>query len=305
MEKRISGNTAIILILFAICVDLGQAILEWITLGISDVWDILIVDPMMLGLLWFVFWRLGVNFTKTRALVFVGIGLLEFIPVIKEFPLWTIDVLAVIAMTTAEDKLISKVGSSRASAMMKDPRRLRRMSRVMMNNMNKIPGMQRAMGNTDTSNNTPKKQQPEVAESMPDFNYQAQNKNVGQQNIPQNQNIRPEDRRLGRGDKKNIPRTKQDVAREAIVQKQKDNKSVANKNNKQSVEKKDDNSNQTYEGRMRDRASFVGDFGRQNNSSSQQPDRDTIIRQQRVAKENRPQLKYIKNANSPESKKAA
>ncbi len=116
--------------------------------------------------------------------------------------------------------------------------------------------------------------------------------------------------KLGRGSKENIKSDDQDEEREQKIEQQKrakENRSKSTpKNNEEYSGTEHENRNpSTYANKKKAYASFVGDFGRQNNSSSQQPDRDTIIRQQRVAKENRPQFKYIKNANSPESKKAA
>ena len=55
---------------------------------------------------WFIFYFfVKVNFTRTRALVYFGLAFLEFIPVVDEFPLWTIDIIAVLMMVAAEDRM--------------------------------------------------------------------------------------------------------------------------------------------------------------------------------------------------------
>lgn len=105
-KPRISWAWTIILVTIAVALDIWQAILEWVTFGISDLFDIFVFDPLILAGFWFIFYFfLKVNFTRTRALVFFGIGLLEFIPIIKDFPLWTIDIIAVIMMVAAEDRI--------------------------------------------------------------------------------------------------------------------------------------------------------------------------------------------------------
>lgn len=47
----------------------------------------------------------GVDFKKTRALIFFGLAALEFIPVVDALPLWIIDVVAVIITVRMEDRL--------------------------------------------------------------------------------------------------------------------------------------------------------------------------------------------------------
>jgi hypothetical protein len=90
----------------AACFDIGQAILSVVTFELSDIVDILVIDPLITVLFWFIFYFfLKVNFTRTRALVFFGLAFLEFIPVVDEFPLWVIDVIAVIMMVAAEDRI--------------------------------------------------------------------------------------------------------------------------------------------------------------------------------------------------------
>src|SRR3989344_1758286 len=109
MTPRIPVNLAAIIISFAVCVDIGQALIEWMTFGISDIWDMFIVDPIILGGLWLFFYFIcKVNFTATRTLLFVGLGFLEFFPGVKQFPIWTADVVAVIMMTNWEDRFGKK-----------------------------------------------------------------------------------------------------------------------------------------------------------------------------------------------------
>lgn len=136
--KRISSSAGIIIFTFALCVDIGQAILEWVTVGISDIWDIFLIDPLVLGILWMYFYFVcKVNFTRTRAFVFFGLALLEFIPIVKQFPLWSADVIAVIIMTNMQDKF----GGS--GALLNNPQKLKMASRVIMRGtrgvMNKVP----------------------------------------------------------------------------------------------------------------------------------------------------------------------
>jgi hypothetical protein len=105
-KKRITWSWAIIIIVIAVSIDIEQAIVEWVTGGISDIFDALVMDPLVLVFFWFIFYFfLKVNFTRTRALVFFGMALLEFIPVVKDFPLWTADVIAVMMMVAAEDRI--------------------------------------------------------------------------------------------------------------------------------------------------------------------------------------------------------
>ncbi len=105
-KKRITWSAAIIIIVIALCIDIEQWLVEWATAGISDIFDALIMDPLVLAMFWFIFrFFLKVNFTRTRALVFFGMALLEFIPLIKDFPLWTLDVATVMMMVAAEDRI--------------------------------------------------------------------------------------------------------------------------------------------------------------------------------------------------------
>ncbi len=103
MQKKISGNIAIILVLSAVFVDIAQAFLEWMLIGF--IVNPFIIDPCALAGYWFIFRRLGVNFTKTRGLIFFGLALFEFFPAVEELPLWTLDVLLVILMSRAESAL--------------------------------------------------------------------------------------------------------------------------------------------------------------------------------------------------------
>ena len=87
---------------FAVCIDLTQVFFDVILIGV-----ILnrLIDVFVLAGFWMAFKSQGVSFTKTRAFVFFGFALLEMFPGVDAFPLWTADVIAVMAMTTAEDKI--------------------------------------------------------------------------------------------------------------------------------------------------------------------------------------------------------
>ena len=101
-QSRISANFAIIMVVFALCIDLAQVFLDFILIG-------LILNPVIdIGVLfgfWMIFRMRGVSFTGTRAFVFFGLGLLNFFPGASEFALWTADVIAVIVMVAAEDRI--------------------------------------------------------------------------------------------------------------------------------------------------------------------------------------------------------
>jgi len=105
-KPRISWAWTIILVTMAATFDIGQAILSVVTFELSDIVDVLVIDPMITVLFWFIFYFfLKVNFTRTRAFIFFGLAFLEFIPVVDEFPLWTLDVIAIIMMVAAEDRI--------------------------------------------------------------------------------------------------------------------------------------------------------------------------------------------------------
>jgi hypothetical protein len=101
-DQRISGNVTILLVLFALFVDLIQIGLDAVVLG-----AILnrIIDIGVLIILWAVFRAYKVDFKKTRALIFFGLAALEFFPVVDALPLWIIDVVAVIITVRIEDRL--------------------------------------------------------------------------------------------------------------------------------------------------------------------------------------------------------
>lgn len=142
MSKRISWSWTIILITLALIIDIGQAILEWITVGLSDIVDAVIIDPLVLVMFWFIFYFfLKVNFTKTRAFVYFAIGLLEFIPVVKEFPLWTADVLAIIMMVAAEDRVPALKNLDNSNLAKTNPTKLKSMMGTeQINNIKNISG---------------------------------------------------------------------------------------------------------------------------------------------------------------------
>lgn len=132
-KHRISTSWTIILVTSAVMLDVTQAVLEWVTAGISDIWDAAIVDPIILASYWLVFKLfLKVNFTRTRALVFFCLAFLEFIPIVKDFPLWSADIIAVIMMVAAEDRL------GGASRVLQDPKTMRRVGRGVMRGVNAV-----------------------------------------------------------------------------------------------------------------------------------------------------------------------
>ncbi len=105
-KHRISTNTAIVMVVFAVSVDLSQIFIEWtlswILIGFAINW---LIDIGMQFGYWMWFRAKGVNFRGTIALIFFGLGFLELFPGLTEFPLWMIDVLAVILLTNMEDRL--------------------------------------------------------------------------------------------------------------------------------------------------------------------------------------------------------
>lgn len=125
---RVTWSWAIILLTFAISIDIAQAILEWLTAGVSDLVDDFVIDPLILVLLWIIFrFFLKINFTRTRAFVFFALGLLEFVPVVKEFPLWTADVAAVMIMATLEDRITVLKKLDNTGLASKNPAKLKEM----------------------------------------------------------------------------------------------------------------------------------------------------------------------------------
>jgi hypothetical protein len=145
---RISWAWTIILVTMAATFDIGQGLAEFITGGLSNAIDLLVIDPLITALFWFIFYFFcKVNFTRTRAFVYFGIALLEFVPYVGILPLWTFDIIAVIMMIRAEDKLPflkkldqstqtnkfgfgSKVTNASQLRTMMNPRELRAMKRV-------------------------------------------------------------------------------------------------------------------------------------------------------------------------------
>ncbi len=101
-DQRITSNVMILMVLFALFIDMGEIILGAVAIG-----EILnsIIDVAVTGIYMFWFWSYKVNFKKTRALIFFGIAALEFIPVVNVLPLWIIDVVAVIITVRMEDRL--------------------------------------------------------------------------------------------------------------------------------------------------------------------------------------------------------
>lgn len=105
-QARISINTAIVMVVFAVCVDMGQIFIEWtldwILVGLALNW---LIDLAMEFGYWLWFRSLGVKFKGMKAVIFIGLGFFKLFPGLDEFPLWTLDVVAVIFMTGLEDKL--------------------------------------------------------------------------------------------------------------------------------------------------------------------------------------------------------
>jgi hypothetical protein len=114
-EKRISGNTAILMVLVAFAIDLLQIALDLLA-GIGIIANRL-VDILALGFFWLWFRSKKVSFTKTRAIIFFGLAIAEMLPGVDAFPLWIIDVLAVIITVSMEDRL-----GINAETIVNDPR---------------------------------------------------------------------------------------------------------------------------------------------------------------------------------------
>ncbi|MFA6464045.1 MAG: hypothetical protein WCV55_03505 [Candidatus Paceibacterota bacterium] len=102
-EPRLSNGTIGLMVGFAVGADILGGLIGLIPfVG----WVINVgIDFFVFGMLWLWFTRHRVSFTGTRAFVFAGFALLEFIPGIQEFPLWILDVVAVCIMVRLEDKL--------------------------------------------------------------------------------------------------------------------------------------------------------------------------------------------------------
>ncbi len=105
-EKRITTSWAVILIMLALTIDGCQALLEFITFGGSSLVDPFIDFLVLWGFAFVFYFFLKINFTRTRALVYFGIGLLELcVPILDLLPFWTIDVIVVMLMVAAEDRI--------------------------------------------------------------------------------------------------------------------------------------------------------------------------------------------------------
>jgi hypothetical protein len=127
--------------------DIAQGLVEFITGGLSNFVDP-VIDFFITGWFWFLFYFFcKVNFTRTRALVYFGIALLEFVPYVGILPLWTFDIIAVIMIIRAEDRIPflknldqstrtnkfgfgSKVTNAEQLKTMMNPRELRAMKRI-------------------------------------------------------------------------------------------------------------------------------------------------------------------------------
>ncbi len=101
-EPRLSNSTIGLMIAFTLAFDILEALLGLIPIAgwIANIG----IDFFVFAMLYLWYMLHGVNFTRTRAMVFMGLGLLKFIPLIQEFPLWTLDVIAVGMMVRIEDK---------------------------------------------------------------------------------------------------------------------------------------------------------------------------------------------------------
>lgn len=101
-QKRLSKNTAIHMVFLATVVDITQILLDSIIIGVIVN---RLIDIIFFLFLYVWFKRKGVSFTKLRAMIFFGLGFVEFFPVVDAFPLWIIDVVAVIITVNMEDRL--------------------------------------------------------------------------------------------------------------------------------------------------------------------------------------------------------
>ncbi|MES2060076.1 MAG: hypothetical protein V4438_03535 [Patescibacteria group bacterium] len=128
-KQRIGSAAAIVFVTFALAVDLLQILLDVVVIGavVNR-----IIDIVVLILFWIAFKLKGVNFTKTRALIFFGLALIELIPGVDVFPLWTIDIIAVIFLVMAEDKL-----GQTGEALIKNPATRQILKRGIMRGVNK------------------------------------------------------------------------------------------------------------------------------------------------------------------------
>ena len=102
-KPKINNATAFLMIGTAAAIDGLQAFLEWIVIGFYINW---LIDIGTWGLFFWWFKSKGVSFMNVqKALVFNGLALLEIIPAIDELPLWTLDILLMLAIVKAEDKM--------------------------------------------------------------------------------------------------------------------------------------------------------------------------------------------------------
>ncbi|MES2224005.1 MAG: hypothetical protein V4469_03700 [Patescibacteria group bacterium] len=101
-QKRLSGNTPILMVFLAFTIDLVQIGLDAIVIGV-------VVNRLIDIAVGWLFYRWfksnGVDFKKTRALIFFGLAFLEMLPGVDAFPLWIIDIIAVIVSVKIEDEL--------------------------------------------------------------------------------------------------------------------------------------------------------------------------------------------------------
>ena len=99
-EPRIGNSTAFMMIVFAICVDVIDFLLDLFVIGF--VFD-LVIDPIVAIIFGIWFGHFGVSLFRKSPGRFLGIIIVKLVPVLEMLPAWTYLVIK----TVAEDRLSS------------------------------------------------------------------------------------------------------------------------------------------------------------------------------------------------------
>jgi len=117
-KEKIDNIDATLMIGTAILIDGTQTFLTLILIGPFVNW-LISIFAWMTFFLWFML--KGVKFTKNPKKIFTlaGGSLLEAIPIIASFPIWTLTISTTIFMERAENKLKSALGKDLGSPLSK------------------------------------------------------------------------------------------------------------------------------------------------------------------------------------------
>jgi hypothetical protein len=102
-QQQLSNITWGFLIGTAVVIDATQVVLDWLIIGLVANRYIDIVVGMGLS---FALWILGVKMNKKKIISIVTAFFLEMAPLLDALPLWTLDVILIMAFEKAEGKIM-------------------------------------------------------------------------------------------------------------------------------------------------------------------------------------------------------